>query len=322
MGRARELGVVLAIGLVLLVLPLFLHGHGYLLHLLIMAMIWAGVASAWDLVLGYAGVFNLAQVGFFAIGSYATGMAAIHLGLSPWLGLLLGGAAGGLAGVLIGLPCLRLKGIYVALMTLAFFEVIGPLIVVGRDVGTGGKGGLFPIPPLSLGGYTFNPDQPLPWYFVALGLLMVSLLVVYKMIHSMTGEAFTALRDSEPFAQSLGVNRLKYSLIVVGVSAAVTGLLGAFYAHYVAVVSPRMLGLDIFLFLLIMIIFGGAGQFPGAALGAFAITFLNDALRPLETYRLLVLGLLMVIMIALLPRGLIGYLDPLWRLAGRVVKRK
>ncbi|MCF8070014.1 MAG: branched-chain amino acid ABC transporter permease [Desulfobacterales bacterium] len=302
----REILTTAGILIIIAVTPLIFHENSYTMHLLIMSMIWAVAATAWDLLLGYGGIFNLAQVGFFAIGAYATGMASIHLGISPWMGLLLGAVASGLAGVLIGLPCLRLKGIYVALMTLAFFEVIGPLIVVGINLGTGGKAGLFPIPPFRLGSYVFNTDELLPWYYLCLILLAICLFITYKLIHSMLGLSFTALRDSEPFAQSLGINRFKSALVVTAIAAAMTGLIGAFYAHYVVVISPRMLGLDMFLFLLIMIIFGGAARFPGPVIGAFVITFLDDMLRPLDSYRLLAFGALMVIMIMLLPNGLMG----------------
>jgi branched-chain amino acid transport system permease protein len=99
--------------------------------------------------------------------------------------------------------------------------------------------------------------------------------------------------------------------MVTGISSAITGLIGAYYAHYVVVISPRMLGLDMFLFLLIMIIFGGAASFPGAVIGAFVITFLDDALRPLGSYRLLAFGGLMVILILLMPKGLMGLLEKL-----------
>jgi len=302
----REIFTTVGTLIIVAVAPLIFHNDSYTMHLLIMAMIWAVAATAWDLILGYGGIFNLAQVGFFAIGAYASGMATIHLGISPWIGLLIGAIATALASVLIGLPCLRLKGIYVALMTLAFFEVIGPLIVVGIDLGTGGKAGLFPIPPFKLGSYIFNSDELIPWFYLCWTLMAISLFIAYRLIHSMLGLSFTALRDAEPFAQSLGINRFKSALVVTAIAAAITGLIGAFYAHYVVVISPRMLGLDMFLFLLIMIIFGGAARFPGPVIGAFVITFLDDMLRPLGSYRLLAFGALMVILIMLLPNGLMG----------------
>ena len=290
-------------------LPLVLFNNSYVMHLLIMSLIWAVVAASWDLVLGYAGIFNLGQLAFFAIGAYISAIVSLNFGINPWAGLLLGGVISGLIGVLIGLPCLKLKGIYIALMTLAFYEVVGPLIIVGRPIGTGGKGGLFPIPAFKIGNYLFNSNQLIPWFYLSLGFFAVFMFIIYKMINSKFGVAFTALRDNENLAKGLGINKFIYSLMLSGAAAFITGVMGAFYAHYVSMISPRMLGLDSFLFLLIMVILGGAGNYPGAAIGAFAVTFLNDALRPLNTWRLLVLGILLVLLIMKFPKGIIGIVD-------------
>ncbi len=300
------------------ILPVFLFRNGYAMHLLIMSLIWAVVAASWDLVLGYAGIFNLGQLAFFAIGAYVSSILTINFGMSPWAGLVIAGIAAGGLGILVGLPCLKLKGIYIALMTLAFYEVVGPLIIVGRPIGTGGKGGLFPVPAFRIGNYLFNSNELVPWLYLTLIFFGVFMFAIYKMINSTFGVAFTALRDNENLAKGLGINKFVYSLLLSGAASFITGVMGAFYAHYVSMISPRMLGLDSFLFLLIMVILGGAGNFPGAAIGAFAVTFLNDALRPLDTWRLLVLGLLLVLLIMKFPKGIIGTLFDLFN---RIMKK-
>ncbi|HHY95154.1 MAG TPA: branched-chain amino acid ABC transporter permease [Firmicutes bacterium] len=301
--------VLLVIVLLLGVLPLPLGDSRYAIHLTIMAMIWSVVASSWDLLLGYAGIFSIGQVAIFTCGAYGSAMLTMHLHVSSWLGMAMGALVAGVIGILIGLPCLRLKGIYVALLTLAFFEALGPLLTVGRSLGTGGKGGLFPIPPLTIGSFHFSSDNLLPWYYVALAIFSGCLYALLRVIHSSFGLAFTALRDAEPLAESLGVNRYAVELAVTGFSSAMAGLAGGFYAHYVSMISPRILGLDTFLFLLIMIIVGGVGRFPGSVLGAFTITFLDDLLRQFETYRLLILGGLLVLLIIMMPGGLMGLAD-------------
>lgn len=309
MKTRRHFYTYIVLVLITAIFPVFFHGNSYVMNLLIMSMIWGTVAASWDLILGYAGIFNLGQIAFFAIGAYASGMLSVHLGLSPWFGIIIGGIFGGLFGFLIGLPCLKLKGIYIALMTLAFYEVIGPLIVVGRPVGTGGQQGLYPIPPLTIGNYVFNSSQLAPWYYVAFGIFVVFLFVIFRLVNSHFGLAFTALRDREELAKSLGVNKYVSSLILTAVAAGITGFVGAFYSHYVSVISPRLLGLENFLFLLIMVILGGAANFPGAVIGAFAVTFLNDWLRPLGNFRLLALGGLLVVIIILFPKGIMGAID-------------
>jgi branched-chain amino acid transport system permease protein len=309
--RRLDRQVFISLGFVaaLAVLPLFVGGDNYTMQLLIMAMIWGAVAQSWDLLLGYAGIFNLGQIGFFVCGAYASAMLSYHLGVSPWLGLIAAFVVGGGVAVLIGLPCLRLSGIYIALLTLAFFEVLGPLLTVGKAVGTGGKQGLFPLAPYSLGGTAFDYYSKVPWFYLCLGLFALCLVVIYFVINSRFGSSFIALHDSESLAQSLGIDRYRTSLIVVGISGALTGMMGAYYAHYTSVLSPRLLGLDLFLFLVIMILMGGVGKFPGAIIGAFVITFVDDWLRPAGEYRLLILGALVVVIVLLAPRGLMGAID-------------
>lgn len=305
----RQTGMTIGIVVVLALLPLALGDSNYTMRLLIVSMIWGGVAVAWDLLLGYAGVFNLGQVGFFALGAYASAMLSENAGLNPWWGLLAGAAAGAVVAVLLGIPSLRLAGIYVALLTLAFYEVLSPLLTVGEAIGTGGKRGISPITPYSIGEYTLSGSDQIPWYYIALGLFVACLVVCYFAINSRFGASFIALHDSESFAQSLGISRYRVSLMIVGISGLLTGLMGAFYAHYTAVVSPRLLGLEVFIYLVIMVLLGGVGKFPGPAIGAFIVIFLSDWLREFENYRMLIFGALVVAIVMLAPRGIMGAVD-------------
>ncbi len=306
---SRQTGMVMGMIVILALLPLALGDSNYTMRLLVVSMIWGGVAIAWDLLLGYAGIFNLGQIGFFAIGAYTSAMLSENAGINPWWGLLAGAATGGIIAVLIGLPCLRLAGIYIALLTLAFYEVLAPLLTVGAAIGTGGKRGISPVTPYSIGGYTFSGSNQIPWYYLALGLFIVCLAVGFFAINSRFGTSFVALHDSESFAQSLGISRYKVSLLIVGLSGLMTGLMGAFYAHYTGVVSPRVLGLEVFIYLVIMVLLGGIGKFPGPAIGAFIIIFVNDWLREFDRWRLLIFGALVVIMVMLAPRGMMGAID-------------
>ena len=317
--------LVLTLGLIATyaILPAFLGGDAYYLNLLVTAMIFGGLAVSWDLLLGYAGVWTFGQIGFFVCGAYASAMLTYHLGVSPWLGLAAAAAVGVLASLLIGLPSLRLTGVYVALLTLAFFMVLGPLLSAGRAIGTGGSNGLLGLPTYSLPGYEFGYYSPYPWYYMALALLALCLVVTYVTIKSRFGAGFIALRDSESLARSLGVDRYFASLVVMAISGGMAGLMGGYYAHFAGVVSPRLLGLDLFLLLWVMMMVGGVGRFPGAAIGALVVTFLDDYLRPFGTARTLVLGALVVLLVMLMPRGVMGAFEdvPRWirkRRAGSV----
>jgi len=305
----RQTGTMIGLFVVLALLPLALGDSNYTMRLLVISMIWGGVAIAWDLLLGYAGIFNLGQIGFFAIGAYTSAMMSENLGINPWWGLAAGAVTGAIVAVLLGLPSLRLAGIYIALLTLAFYEVLAPLLTVGQAIGTGGKRGISPVTPYSIGGYEFSGGQQIPWYYLALGLFLVCLIVGYFAINSRFGTSFIALHDSESFAQSLGISRYKVSLLIVGLSGLLTGMMGAFYAHYTGVVSPRVLGLEVFIYLVIMVLLGGIGKFPGPAIGAFIIIFVSDWLRSFDRWRLLIFGALVVIIVMLAPQGIMGAVD-------------
>lgn len=306
-------GITLLIMLaVLLLLPTYFHNNPYMMHVLIMCLIYGVVAVGWDFMMGYAGIFTFGQFAFFAIGAYATGMLTLYAGIPPAAGILLAGLITAGVGIVIGLPCLRLRGAYIALVTFALHLILVPLINsdVGRAIGTGGTYGLLDIPNLAAG---FSVVAKVPWYYTLLGVAFLSFFVVYRISHSSVGLAFVSLRDSEPLAKSLGVDAYKHKLMVFGISSFLTGMIGAFYAHYTGIVSTRILGLDIFLMVMVMLVIGGMGKFPGAAIGAFIVTFLNELLRPLEQYRLFIFGAIVVLLIVLVPEGLMGALFPTGR---------
>ncbi|NIO05897.1 MAG: hypothetical protein GTN74_15235, partial [Proteobacteria bacterium] len=259
MNLQRQLIIFLSIYVLLAILPLFIYDTPYVLSLLVACFVWGALASVWNFIMGYAGIFTFGQFAFFVIGAYTSGMVTKYIGVSPWFGMPLGGVAAGVVGLVVGLPCLRLKGAYIALITWGLHLVMAPLLKVGGAIGTGGSTGLMSIPPLELGGYFFPRVQLIPWYYAALVISFLLLFVVYRIISSSVGLGFIGLRDSEDFAKSLGLNEYKYKLMVFGISAFLTGIIGAFYAHYAGIISPRLLGLDIFLLAMIMLIIGGIG---------------------------------------------------------------
>lgn len=301
---AGPLGLLLGT-LLLGVLGLFIESS-YVHHVLILCFIWTIVVVGWDLVLGYVGVFSFAQLVFFAGGAYLSAMLSIGLGIPPIAAMALAALLVGVMGLLVGLPCLRLRGEYVALFTFAVHLALPPLINQGRAIGTGGSTGLMGIPPVEILGYTMRTVDKLPWYFLTLAVAAAAVgLVYFVVLRGRPGRAFVALRDSEDFARALGVNDYVYKLLAFVLSAVVTGVAGALYAHYVGVVTPKILGNEFFLIAMLMLSIGGLGRFPGAILGAFIITIGNELLRDTGQYRLLLLGLGVVLVILLLPNGLV-----------------
>lgn len=305
-NRYLRLGILC---LLLVLIPLIFHGNNYLQHFFVLALVWGIVAEAWNLIMGFAGVFSFAQIAFFTSGAFAAGLLTNQLEVSPWLGMLAAGVVSAALGFLIGLPSLRLTGEYIAVISYALHLVLGPLIYRAQFIGVNPGGYIWNVPGLSLFGNEFSRSTIAPWYYTALLLFILSLGVIYLVIHSPIGKAFVALRDSEALARAAGINQYKYKLLVFALSALITGIAGGFYCYYAGTISTRMLGLDFFVMALIMVILGGLGKFPGGAIGAFVITFLDEWMRPLQNYRLIVLGILVIVVMIYMPNGLMGMAD-------------
>ncbi len=294
----------LAVGVVaaFLVAWPYLGADRFVLHVASLALIWAVVASYWNLTNGFAGITSLGNMGFFAIGAYTSAVLAKELGLTPWATMLLGALlTAGLVTVLVGLPVLRLRGIYIALLTLAFADALPSVITIFRDW-TGGGIGLLGIPELLDGLEKWQA------YYFALGFFALAEMALVLVIRGAPGLAFVALRDSEAFAQALGVDRFKEGLRVFAISAFFTGFAGALYAHLLGQISPAMLGIEQFLMVISMWMLGGAGTLLGPIVGAAIITFGNEYLRVAGSVRLGLLGLAIVITVLFFPGGIMQLL--------------
>jgi len=313
MNTKHMSGAIALIYGIMAILPLFVGGADHLMHILIMCLIWAVVASCWDLIMGFAGIFSFGQVAFFVIGAYASAIVSINFGIHPLPAMLLAGAITAAVGVLVALPCLRLKGAYIALVTFAVHMILEPFLKsgMGRAIGTGGPQGILTIPPMELFGISFSANHKIAVFYAALVLAVICSTIIMIVIRSSWGTAFLALKDSAGFAASLGVSAFKYKLAVFALTSFLTGLAGGFYGHYIGMLSTRMLGIDLFVMLMIMLVLGGIGQFPGAILGAILTVAFNEALAALGAYRPMVLGASVVVLVLLLPNGIIGLLRSL-----------
>ena len=297
----KKIGIIL--GLLFLALYPVLYGNSYVMHILIMFFIWALVASNWNLLMGYAGIFSLGNIGYFAIGGYASGILAKTLGWSPWICIFLGGLTSlVLVTVFVGLPALRLSGIYIALLSLIFADSLPTILTQTRSI-TGGAMGLHDIPPL------FEGITRMQSYYIIFVVFLVVLTIIYKTINSSTGLAFVALRDSADFAKALGVSEYKEKIKVFALVSFLTGIAGGFYVHYLGDISPTTLGIEPFLLTIAMMEMGGTGRFPGAVLGAVIIVFGNEFLRLAGTLRLALLGALICAIILFFPGGLMQLID-------------
>lgn len=297
--------ITIAAALFFLVLPTFMRS-GFILNVLILCFIWAGVVVSWDLIFGVAGVFSFGAVAFFTIGAYASAIITMKTGISPWIGMILGGIVSAIIGIIIGIPCLRLKGFYIAIVTFSLHLSLTPLIYIGKPIGTNGVTSLTGIPLLRFGNYIFDSMDRRAFYYAALIVSSIVIILVYRIIKSSYGVAFKALRDSEDFAKSLGVNEYRYKLIVFGMSSFFIGVMGGFYAHYNGLISHHLLDLSLIVLLFVILIVGGVGKFPGAIVATFIFVFLNEYARPLEQYRSLLWGAVVILVVILMPGGILS----------------
>ena len=279
------------------------YGDMYIMHILILFFIWASVASNWNLLMGVAGVTSLGNIGFMAVGGYASGILAKHLGWSPWGCIILGGLfAMVVVTLLVGLPALRLSGIYIALLSLIFADSLPTILTQTRTI-TGGAMGLHDIPPF------FEGITRVQAYYIVFVFFILMHAVIWWIIRSSTGLAFVALRDSREFATSLGVSEYREKIKVFAMVSFLTGVSGGFYVHYLGDISPTTLAIEPFLLTIAMMEVGGIGTFMGPVLGAAVIVFGNEFLRLAGTLRLALLGGLICAIILFFPGGIMQFVD-------------
>jgi branched-chain amino acid transport system permease protein len=296
--------------LVMIAVPMITR-NSYLLHVLILTMVFGIFASAWNLVSGFAGLKTFGHHAFFGIGAYASALISIKAGLSPWLTIWIAALIAAGAGLFIGLPILRIKSMpHVAIVTLGFAEIVRIVISNLQSI-TRGELGLWGIRPFegftlpAIGKVSFTPADKVPYYYLILLLLIASTGVIAWLMRSRTGLAIVAMREAEDAAESLGVNLTRQKLLVFAISAFLVGVAGAFYGHYVSILTPSAaVGIDLMILVIAMTLVGGLGTFSGPLIGALILTGMVEWLRDIGQYRLLVYGAMIILIVMFLPKGL------------------
>jgi len=297
--------------LFLLVLPQFLSS--YALGIFILIFFYAYLGQSWNILTGYTGVISLGHSIYVGIGAYVTIYLTMTLGLSPWIGMWVGGICAGIVGLVIGFFGFRfgLKGVYFVLLTIAFAE-IGRLIVLHLKV-FGSFQGLFITPQFSFANFQFKGN--LPYYYIALGYVIFSVIVVRLIERSKIGRYIVALREDEDAAESLGVDVFRYKMIAICISAFMTSLGGAFYANYLYYLHPgTMMSMAFSIEIILRPIIGGMGTVLGPVIGSFLITPLAELSRTFfakagyEGLHLVIYGFLLVAVVLFFPRGVISYI--------------
>lgn len=297
----------------LAILPLILKS-AYYMHLVNMLGISILLTMGLNIIIGYAGQFAMAQAAFYAFGAYTSALLTMHTGMSFWMALLLSGVATVLVGLLVGIPSLRVKGHYLAILTLGLAIVINETIVNWVEL-TKGPQGITKIAQPDLLGFKFDTDHK--YFYIVWVITLLGIFFARKMIQSRTGRALVALRDSYIAAEAMGINTTYYKVLAFAISAFYAGIAGSLYAHLVTYISPEMGGVSELLTIFAMMMLGGIGTIGGPVLGAAVITYGNEYLRVLGDLRMVFYGLMILLLTIYLPNGLIVLWD---RVCLRVMK--
>ena len=304
-SRAYLIAIILLISV-----PVFVKDP-YILNVLIIALIFSVLATSWNLISGYTGILTFGHQAFFGIGAYFSALLAMKAGVSPWLGLPVGGIVAAFFGFLIGLPCLRLRAApYIATTTLALAE-IARVTCMNLVPFTRGELGLWGIPNFPeitlpfLGQVTFSGGARISYYYVILVIFLAMMTLFHFIFRSHIGLAFGAIRDSRDAAQSLGVNITYYKLLAFVTSAFFAGVAGSFYAHYLLILTPTsVFSIGLMIEMIAMAMVGGVSTFMGPVLGSFLLTLGLEYLRFMGEYRFITYGILLVVIILFMPQGL------------------
>jgi branched-chain amino acid transport system permease protein len=297
-SSVRALGIAAAIVLVLL-FPFLADDYG--LHLAILSGIAVILASSLNLIIGYTGKLSLGHAAFYGIGAYASTLANQRLAIPVLLAMALAGPATALVAFVVGPVMLRLRGAHFIIVTLSF-SIVVQLVFINWFWLTNGPTGIFGIDYPSIGDFAFSGKQSY-FYLVAVCDAIV-VAGIWAIIHSRVGRALIALRENEQLAISVGVSPRYYSMLALVLAAGLAGWAGALYAHYVAVITPDLLGFDVMVSMLVMVVIGGKGTLIGPILGAALVTYVPEQLRVLSDYRLTIFGLLLMACVLILPDGL------------------
>jgi branched-chain amino acid transport system permease protein len=300
MSKKLPLLIGLVLVAALLFVPPLLKNYGT--YLVSKWLVFVIATMGLNLTIGYAGQKSLGHAAFFGIGAYTVAILLQH-GISFWIGLPLAMLGCFVIGLGLGFPALRVQTIYLAFATLGFNTALW-LVMRNEEWLTGGTFGINNIARPSLFGLSL--DGNLAYYYFVLGVTVVMGLVLWKLLHSPWGKAFTALRDNPIRAESLGVNIQAYTLLSFAIGAVYAGAAGALYASLVQFIDPASFSVGESIMMYLMVVVGGAGYFFGPLLGAAVGVLLPEWLRGLQDWYLLSFGIAVVLMMLWLPDGLLS----------------
>jgi branched-chain amino acid transport system permease protein len=301
MKNKLNLHVGLLILAVILVLAPFVVPNNFYLDLVIRMSINAIIVIGLNLLIGFAGQISLGHAGFLGIGAYASAVLPMHFGWHPLAAMLAGGVITGILAGLVAKPIFKLKGHYLAMATLGLGIIIS-IVLRNESQWTGGPDGM-PVLPMELLGIELSTDKD--WYWVVAGLLLLTVWASLNLIDSPFGRALRALHGSEVASQVVGVNVVRYKVLIFVVSAVFASFMGSITAHYIGFVSPTFADFFHSIELVTMVVVGGMASVFGSVVGAVLLTALPQALAAFEGWETVVFGAILMGFMIFLPKGIV-----------------
>lgn len=302
MGLNARLGwlILLLLGLVF---P-FLAGNDYHLTVMSTAYIYVLATLGLNLITGFTGQYNLAHAGFMAVGAYTVGILTVDYQVPFWMAFALAGPAAALLGFFIGIVSLRLKGHYFSIFTLCVGYILF-LVIEKWESLTHGTVGIIGIPaPGAIGPLTF--DSPRALYYLVFFFLVFGLWVMHRIVNSLLGRTFMAIRNGDDLAESLGINLMRNKLLAFMLSVFYAGVAGGLYAGFVRFLGPGIAGVEHTFDMTMYMLVGGIGTLLGPVLGGVAVPWITQTLQWLQEYRFLVFGPILVLLVIFVPHGIVG----------------
>ncbi len=301
--RAHKTAFLIILALLLVAFPLAMRGNNYVLRIGINILLYTILGTSLNMINGYSGQFNIGQAGFYCIGAYTAAILSTRHGFGFWECLPISGLMASLASLLLGIPTARLKGIFLAMTTLGFSEIVR-LVVLNAGEFTRGPMGIPGIPVPKVFGYELGTNFHL--YFLVLFLVAVTIFVCIRVLDSRIGRAWIAIREDELAARAMGIPTTRYKVYNLAFATFWAGVAGCFYAFLSNFISADSFILDEGFAIMSMVLVGGMGSMVGPPAGALILIVIPEIFRFLAEYRLIVYGAAILVTMHLRPQGIFG----------------
>lgn len=294
---------LIIIALCALVFP-FVFSH-YQVNIMTTALIYVMLGLGLNIEVGLAGLLDLGYVAFYAVGAYSYALLNYHFGLGFWAALPVGACLAAFAGLLVGFPVLRLRGDYLAIVTLAFAEIIR-LVLENWNSFSFGPSGISNIPRPGFFGINLTPEQSAIYmYFLLISLCLFTIFVIHRLQHSRIGRAWVALREDELACQAMGIDKTKAKLAAFALGATWAGMAGVLFAAKTTFINPASFTFLESAMILSIVVLGGMGSIVGIIIAALALTLIPEYLRVFSDYRMILFGAALIIMMIFRPQGIL-----------------